>query len=256
MKLVKAFALFVIMLALSTGAARVALAQEAIAAEPAIYAGHYYFDFGTGAMYVPKGGAQTQLAGDVYNNTNPAPAPNFGFSSTDFAAQWGDRLATTGTGILQENDFTVFNSAGGSLISASFNINLFDGTTLASLGGYTTGTVSFGAGLPAGSFSIITITGLGGLNINVNTTDVIMLQQIAAKTGTTTRLGIASLDPPSIGTSANTMYINASTVGPAGFYNIGTAPNFLNANPGYRVNVNQPVPADTKSWGALKALYR
>ena len=256
MKLVKAFLLLTALLVLSPGAARVALAQDGLTAEPVTFAGHLYFDFGTGAMYVPKGGAKTELAGDVYNNTNPNPGANFGFSSTDLAAQWGDRLATTATGILQENDFTVFNSTTGVLNSASFNISLYDGTSLALLGSYTTGTVTFGAGLPASSYSIITITGLGGLNINVNTTDVIMLQQVAAKTGTTTRLGIASLNPPSIGTSIPQMYINATTVGPAGFYNIGTAPNYTPANPGYRVNLNQPVPADNRTWGSVKALYR
>jgi hypothetical protein len=207
-------------------------------------------------MYVPKGGGKTELAGDVYNNTNPQAPANFGFSSADFASQWGDRVATTGTGILQENDFTVFNSAGGPLLTVSFNISLYDATSLALLGGYTTGTLNYGAGLPAGSFSIITITGLGGLNINVNTTDVLMLQQVAAKTGTTTKLGIASLNPPTIGSSIPQMYINSSTVGAPGYYNIGTAPNFVPANPGYRINVNQPVPADNRTWGSVKALYR
>jgi hypothetical protein len=254
MKLVKAFALLVAMLALSTGAARVALAGNDLVSEPAQFFSHIYYDMGTGAMYVPKGGAATQLAGDVYNNTNPQAPANFGFSSTDFAAEWGDRLATTATGILQENDFTVFNSGGGGVLNtADVNIGLFDGTAFTLLGGYTT-SVNFG-GLPSGFFSVVTVTGLGGLNINVNTTDVIMLQQIAAKTGTPARLGIASLDPPTIGSSPNTMYINASTVGPAGFYNIGTPPNFLNANPGYRVNVNQPVPANSRTWGSVKALY-
>jgi hypothetical protein len=254
MKLVKAFALLTAMLVLSTGAARVALAGGSQLPEPCQFQGDLYFDMGTGAMYVPKGGGQTEAAGDVYNNTVAPSAANFGFSATDVGAQFGDELLTTGTGILQENVFTIFNGGtAGALLTATVHIELFNAVTSASLGGYNTN-VNFGAGLNPGFFSRITATGLGGLGINVNTTDVIILQQITAQTGTATKLGIASLDPPTVGSSPNTFFVNAPSVGPAGFYNIGNPP--LNANPGYRVNVNQPVPADSKSWGAVKALYR
>jgi hypothetical protein len=81
-----------------------------------------------------------------------------------------------------------------------------------------------------------------------------MRQQVATKTGTANRLGIASLDPPTIGSSSNQMYVNASTVGPAGFYTIGNPPS--NANPGYRINLSQPVDAKATTWGAIKADYR
>jgi len=258
MKPVKALTLLAAMVVLTVSASRIALAQEPeLISEPALFHSHVYFDFGTGAMYVPKGGATTELAGDVYNNTNPAAPANFGLSSTDLFAQWGDRLNTTGPGTLQENDFTIYNSpsSAGALEAATFRIDLFEGGTFQGLGGYTTGSVNFGAGLPPGFFSIVTITGLGGLNININTTDVVMLQQVDPTSGGATRLGIASLDPPTIGSSANTMWISAATIngGANGFYNVGNPP--LNANPGYRVNVNQPVPTQTQSWGSLKALY-
>lgn len=256
MKVAKAFTLLAAVLVLTSGAVGTVFAQDdAGLSEESIFDSHVYYDFGTGLQYTPRG-KTTQLAGDVYNNTNPQATANFGFSSTDLAAQWGDRVTTTGTGILQENDFTVFNtgSSAGPLLSATFNIFLNDAASLTFLGGYTTGLVTFGAGLNPGFFSIITVTGLGGLNINVNTTDVLMRQQVATKTGTANRLGIASLDPPTIGSSANTMYINASTVGPAGYYNVGNPP--LNANPGYRINVSAPVPVSLKSWGSVKNLYR
>ena len=162
-------------------------------------------------------------------------------------------MFTTGQGILQENDFTVYNSStsAGVLLTASFNIALFDGLSNAPFGGYTTGVVSFGAGLPPGGYSIITVTGLGGLNINVSNVDVLMRQQIAVKTGAANRLGVASLDPPTIGSSANSFYVNASNVGPAGYYSVG-APN---GNPGYRINLSAPTPAGSQSWGSIKALY-
>lgn len=256
MKVAKALTLLAAVLVLTSGAVGTVFAQgDAGLSEESIFDSHIYYDFGTGLQYTPRG-KTTELAGDVYNNTNPQAAANFGFSSTDLASIWGDRVTTTGTGILQENDFTVFNtgSSAGPLLSASFNIALNDGSSLAALGGYTTGVVVFGAGLNPGFFSIITVTGLGGLNINVNTTDVLMRQQVATKTGLANRLGIASLDPPTIGSSTNTMYISSSTVGPAGYYNIGNPP--LNANPGYRINVSAPVPVSRKSWGSVKNLYR
>jgi len=122
--------------------------------------------------------------------------------------------------------------------------------TLAPLGSYSVGPVSWVGGLLAGQYSIITVTGLGGLNVNVGTTDVLMRQQVLSKTGTGNRLGIVSSNPPSIGSSTSSMYINASTVGPAGYYTVTNVPN-----PAYRINVSQAVPVTPKSWGAIKAIY-
>ena len=99
-----------------------------------------------------------------------------------------------------------------------------------------------------------TVVGLSPFNINVNTTDVLITQTLLAKTGPANRLGIASMDPPTIGASNNQMFINSLTVGPPGYYNVGNPP--VNANPGYRINVNVPVPTDVKTWGSMKADYR
>ena len=250
MRIAKAFAAALVLMAAAAGTAA---AQDEV--EYGTFHSHLYYDMGTGMLYTPKGGFTTQLAGDVYNNTNPAAAAIAGFSSTDLAAWMGDRVTTTGTGVLQENDFTVFNSgtSAGPLLTASFNIQLFNATTAASIGAYTTGVVNFGAGLPAGQFTILTVTGLGGLNFNVNTTDVLIRQRIATKTGTANRLGVALLDPPSIGSSTNVMYLFTSA-NPEGYYNIGNPA--INANPGYRINVSQPVPAGPTTWGSIKGMYR
>jgi hypothetical protein len=250
MRFANAFAAALILLAGFVGTAS---AQDET--EDGVYAGHIYVDFGTGLRYEPKGGGYvTQLAGDVYNNTNPLPATLAAFSSTDLAAQWGDRVTTTGTGILQENDFTFYNSSSsaGPILTASFGIGLYNAATNALLGSYSTTPVNFGVGgLLAGQFTIITVTGLGGLNVNVNTNDVLMVQQVLVKTGTGNRLGIVSANPPTIGSSANTMYINATTVGPAGYYTVTNVPN-----PGYRINLSAPVSTTPSSWGAIKAIYK
>jgi hypothetical protein len=251
MRLANASRLLAAALFLLAGFAGTSMAQET---EEGIYAGHIYVDFGTGLRYTPKGGYVTQLAGDVYNNTNPTPPVVGGVSSTDLNARWGDRVTTTGTGILQENDFTIFNSgsSAGPLLTAVVNIALFDAVTSGLLGSYNVN-ANFGpGGLPAGFFTILTVTGLGGLSINVPVTDVIMLQQVGARTGTASRLGVAALNPPSIGSSANTMYINATTIGPAGFY----TPFAAGSSPAVAINLNALVPAPAAtSWGAIKANY-
>jgi len=222
--------------------------------EPAQYYGHAYVDFATGDVTWNSAQPSPFAGTDIYSNV--ASAINFSFSSTSLTSIWGDRVTTAGTGILSEQDFTVFNpqTSAGSLASATFNLAFFDAVSLASLGGYTTGLVSFGSGLPAGSYAVITTTGLGPANINLNVNDVLVTQQVGVKNGLANRLGIASLDPPTIGSSSNVMYVNSATVGPAGYYNIGIPA--LNANPGYRLNVTAPVPTQARSWGSVKADYR
>jgi PEP-CTERM motif len=223
------------------------------------YAGRITIDAMTGETTYSEG--TFRIAGDVYNNTNPAAPANFGFSSTDMLSTFGDRVTTTGTGILQEADFTVFNAgtSAGSLLTATYNIRYFDGPSGLALPGvgFTTN-VNFGAGLGVGFFSIVTVTNLAALNININTTDVTWTQQRTASTGAANRIGIASLNPPTIGTSIPQMYIQSATVGGgvAGFYNIGTAPNFLPANPGARINVPEPTTMALLGLGALALIRR
>lgn len=230
------------------------------------FGGHFYYDLTSGASWRDDG-ISPRLAGDVYNNTNPAAAANFGFSSTSLTSIFGDRVTTTGTGILDQNDFTIFNSSSGGatrpLLTASFNVCHYDAATnppppTTPFGCYTTGVVNFGAGLATGFFSIVTVTGLAPANINVSTTDVLITQQVASSTfgagAGTSRLGIASLDPPTIGSSTNVMYINSSTVGPAGYYNIGNPP--ANANPGYRITLPEPSTLALLGLGSLALIRR
>jgi len=204
-----------------------------------------------------KGGGTTppNLLAVVYDKTT-ASAPNFGLSSSDLAAVWGDELFTLGTGLLSTHKFTLFStgSSAGNLLTATVGVSFFDGPTSTFLGGYTTN-INFGAGLPPGSYSIITVTGLDPLLILLNSTDLVVTQTVMSKTGPANRLGIASLNPITSGSSPISMYINASTVGPASFYNVGNPP--VPANPGYQIAVNSP-PVGTvpSTWGRLRKLYR
>lgn len=229
-----------------------ASAGYATVAEPAPgFAGHYYFDVATGEMVSPRG---TGVA--VYDNTG-SPA-NFAVSSTDLASTWGDQLAMTGTGVLEEFKFTVFNSATantGNLLTATVAIRFYRAGDSSLIGGFN-GNVNFGAGLNPGFYSTVTFTGLDGLGtpIALDTTDVIVTQQITTFTGTTVRLGVASQDPVIVGSSPESMYADSDTVGGgvAGFYTFGSGP----ANPGYQVVVPTPASAALLGLGGLVAARR
>ena len=200
-----------------------------------------------------QGKSATNALTTVYDNASATAL--FGVVSTDLASTWGDELFTTGTGLLSTHKFTIFNAAtnAGSLLTATVALSFFDAVTSAPLGGYS-GTINFGGGLPAGSFSLITATALDPLLIGITTTDIVVTQQITAHTGATNRLGIVSMGPVLVGSSPASMYISSSTVGGGvpGFYNSSSGP----ANPGYFVAVNPPpVGTLSSSWGSLKKLY-
>jgi len=235
---------------LALAVASPALAQ--FTPEPARYFGHYLRDAVTNNA-TWSGGPVTDATGDVYNNTNPQSPANFGFVQTDLSTIMGDRVSTTGKGTLNENDFTVYNSSSsaGPVLTAVYAIRFYDASSLSLLGGYNT-SINFGGGLPPGFFAIITTTNLLPAAIVLNTQDVLVTQQIVSITGTASAVGIASLDPPNIGSSANTMFLSSGSI-PAGYYNIGNPP--LNANPGYRINVDQSTPAMPSTWGHVKSLY-
>jgi hypothetical protein len=190
----------------------------------------------------------------VYDNT--ASAANFGFSSTDLTAVWGDELLTTSPGLLSAQKFSVYNSgsSAGPVLTALIEVDFYDKVTSLLIGGYTVN-VTFGAGLNAGFYSMVNVTNLSPLSLTIPVTDIIVLQRVLSFTGTATRLGIVSLDPPTVGSSPNTMYIQASTVngGIAGFYLVGTTP----ANPGYQLTLDvQTVGVEPATWSTVKDLYR
>jgi hypothetical protein len=198
------------------------------------------------------GTLNVQAGTNVYDNT--ASSALFAVSSTDLASIWGDELLTTGSGFLDEHVFTIFNSgsSAGPLLTANVTVQFFNAVTSASLGAYNTN-VNFGTGIPPGFFSLVTVTGLTPLLIDLNVTDIIVTQTVTAKTGTANRLGIVSLSPPTVGTSPTSMFISSTTIGPPGFYTFSNGP----ADPGHRVAViGYVTPTRSTSWGRVKSLYR
>jgi len=199
--------------------------------------------------------AGTRAIYDVYNNTSSSA--NAAFSSTDLTSVWGDNVVTVGTGLLKENAFTVYNSSSsaGPLLTAQVAIDFYRNSDSSYIGGYTTNPISFGggAGLAAGFYTIINVTGLDSLNIVLDTTDLIVTQTVLNPTGTASRLGWASLNPVTIGSSPISFYADSATVGAAGFYNLsGGTP----ANLGYRIAVPEPTTLALLALGGVLALRR
>jgi hypothetical protein len=228
-------------------------ARADLAAEPVGgYDGHFTVSLLSGVERWDQGLPVTLSGLDVYSNVTSTT--NFGISSTALAATWGDRLTTTSPGTLEEHTFSVYNpgTSAGPVLSASFRVSFFDGPTGLPVGGYSTPPVTFGAGLLPGYYTFITVNSVNPLNINLSN-DIIVTQTVLGFTGTATRLGVVSLDPPSIGTSTPQMYIDAPPTGPPGFYTI----TGQHANPGYRVNViPPPVSTHSTTWGRIKNLYK
>src|SRR5262249_63113 len=142
--------------ALLLAAAAVPAARAQLAPEPISGRFGNLISGANGRGGVPE---NTNVLSIVYDNT--ASAPNFGFTSPDLAASFGDELLTTGTGLLSQNKFTLFNSgsSAGALLTATVGVSFFDAVTSTFLGGYSTN-LNFGAGLAAGNFTLITVTGL------------------------------------------------------------------------------------------------
>jgi hypothetical protein len=214
------------------------------------FAGRFNVDLAKGQDSFVAAPLAAQAVGDAYDNT-ASPAV-FGFSSTDLNSTWGDHLLMTMGGLIDQFSFTLFNSGTslGPVTSCAVHVSFYDGGTTAFLGGFNIN-ANLGSGLTPGFYTILTVTGLGGQGLVLGS-DVIVTQSVSNIVGGASRMGIASLDPPTVGSSGPDMYISSTTVGPAGWYTIASG----NANPGYRVNIAAATPARTSTWGQLKSLYR
>src|SRR5262245_50664733 len=171
----------------------VAFAANDLEVEGAQYGGHLWIDVQTGNVVHSEGPEGAALVGGVDIYSNVLSTANAAISSTSLAQVWGDRVTTVGVGILSENDFTIFNgsTSANTLLTANVAINFYNGATSAFIGGYT-GLVTFTSPLPGGFYSIVTFVNLETLvtPINLNVNDIVVTQQVTAKTGAATRFGI------------------------------------------------------------------
>ncbi len=244
------------MILLALGAGAGSAAQITAEAAPQ-FAGYLDYDAATGvSTWRATGAAAPEAIVDLYSNV--ASPVLFGVSSTDLAAVWGDRVTLATPGWLDTVALTIFNSgsSAGPLLTASYQMSFYLGTTpvppttpITQFGI----NINFGAGLNPGFFTIVTVNNLALLNMVLPSTDILMTQTRTASTGTASRLGIASLDPPTVGSSSTAMYIQASTIGGGvpGYYTFANGP----ANPGYRLNGMELADVGVvKSDGALNAV--
>jgi len=250
MKRANALSLLAVTALLVAAPAAAALAGSVPGAPaPSHLAGYATFDLTTGTS-TWQANPEPLAAVTVYDNGN---APIGAIGSTDLFSVWGDAVTTTGTGLLDEVGFTIYNAAGGPLLTATIHIAFYDAVTLNPIGGFN-GNLNFGPGMPSGNYTIVTGTGLSPLAINLATTNVLMTQQITGLTGTPTNLGVVLMNPPpAVGVGSPAMFIASSTVGPAGFYNVNGVDE---ADPGYHIGVLEPTPTQTKTWGGVKGEYR
>lgn len=191
----------------------------------------------------------------VYSNIGSAA--NAATSSSNLTTRWGDRLNMTGSGVLQEFSLAVFNSTSGgntgSILTYLVDVQFYRQSDSSLIGGFS-GNINFGTGLNAGFFSTVTFTDLAGLGIDLDTADIFVTQQRLSHTGTSNRMGVASLSPITIGSSPVDFYRDDPSAPPAGFYVFsgGTVP----ADLAYQVVVPAPAAASLLGFGGLLAARR
>jgi len=223
--------------------------------ESATFSGEITYDYATWQV-VPNASDRAYPLG-IYNNLDAPAAANAGISSTALTSIWGDDIVTTDTGMLNDVSFTVFNSpsSAGALLTATVAMDFYRTSDLSFIGSFVSAPISFGAGLPPGFYSVVSITGLETELIDLDVTGLTVLQTVTSTTGPASRLGVVSFAPVVEGSSPGYMYIDSPTIGPAGYYNLG-AGGVPPANPGYRIFVPEPTSLALLAFGGLVALRR
>lgn len=207
---------------LLTGAAALAACSGAATANPvaqsAQFDGAYTIDLQGQVIGTPE-------SGDVIAYSNRSGTANAGFANPDLTATYGDALTLEATGTLQQVSFAVFNgngTTGAAMTGASVNIDFFrdsDGSFIGGFGVNLSGLLGTNPLVP-GSFREFTVPNLGTLEIDIDTTDVIMLQTFS-NVADATAVGVVSRVPPSVGSAVPQLYIDAAGVGSGpGFFNI------------------------------------
>jgi hypothetical protein len=178
---------------------------------------------------VALNGAGTAVArGDiVYDNTATVLGA---YSSTNLQFVWGDDPVLTAGGILDDFTLSIFNSSSsaGPLLTATIAVEFYDNADPANpvdLGGFS-GDVEWTGGLAQGYYSAVSWSDLSMLETPIELpTNVLVLQQVTALTGTASKLGVVYAYPPTVGTSAAGFYTNGTwTTTNGGFYQIGVIP--------------------------------
>lgn len=233
--------------------------------------GSFKHDISTGTV---TGGSVSSQESDVvvFNNVTSTAVTGFTRAKTENPT-YGAALTLAPNPIanggparkLQELYFSIFNSTTGGntgvITGGTITFNIYDNTTPYSGSGAITnplvGTVSavldYSAPadqLPAGFYLTDGLIGLNSLNI-LMPDNVLVTQTFApSSTSTSTRNGYVSFAPDLVGSSGTTVYIQSSVLA-AGYYNLGTSPNFVDATPGFALVVPEPTSIAALSLGGL-----
>ena len=171
----------------------------------------------------------------AYSSVNFATSGAAGFgvgatSSTDLSATYGDAVTMVGGAgkTLDSFQFAVFcsSSSAANLVSATGTIRFFRASDNSPIGAFS---VNLGA-LPRGFFSLYNVTSLAALNINFDTNDIIIRQQLSNVVGAT-RMGTVfsnASNTPAVGTTPPGLFIQTATVAP-GFYTFSGFATFSSA---------------------------
>lgn len=213
--------------------------------------GEVVIDGRTGAQRWSAVPARPLAVTTVYDNLDSPE--NFGVSSQDRTAVWGDSVITTGIGTIESISFTVFN--GGSALQAIHGAQLrvrFRDAATDQILATATYDASFPAGLPGGYYTIVTLN-TPGVPLALETTTLVIDQMMTVAPEEPQDLGIVSFAPVVVGSSPASMYTSFPTEwGGPGFI---TVPGYA-ANPGYRVKLDVASAVTATSWGRVKHLYR
>lgn len=254
------------MLGVAAVLAAAGAAQATLVTETAQLAGMHRYNLATGSTTeVFSAGRSVADRGSpaavLYSNLTAPSAAGSAFSQAGTTTTFGDRVTLTGTGgALEEFACTLFNSTTSNttaITTGTMNINFFRASDNSPLGGFSVPLAPFvGTGLAPGFFSIISVTGISlATNINFDTNDVLITQTLSGANGG--RNGVVFFNPIAAGASIPQMYLQGGTANLApGYYNIGTSPNFLQANPGYFVFIPSPGAAALLGLGGMVALRR
>ncbi len=172
-------------------------------------------------------GIEPRMAMDVYSNVTYYQA-SMAITPEGTDHVFGDRISTTGFGVLDESLVSVYNSSSspGPLLTATLRVSFYDASDWptypngypTTLFGWYEQVWDFGTGLAPGEGALISATGLAGFGIALTSTTLLVTHQVVSHTGNVTGLGVGLYHPPTTGNSDAEYWFVDTPDYPAGMY--------------------------------------